>query len=566
MGAEYPNTSLDTAWKLLLKCHAHDSIAGSGVDDIERDTLHRLRQTTNISKSLFSRALQHIQLHIDNSDAETGDVLLTLFNPSPFARSEVVTAYLDLPLTSGFGAFSIVEADTGKEVPMQIAWRKPQKAIINHALDATAMMDCERAAVHLYVEDIPPMGYMTLKVVRKAAMRPEGVTVSANAMENEHLCIEFNGDGSFNLLDKSSGAVYGNMNYFEDSGEVGNAWMHIEPALDSILTTLGRPARISLRESGPVLARYEIEHELMLPVGYDDNGSDTRQRLDGGPNRAKRSDERRLFKIISHVTLKKGARAVEIRTEFDNTCRNHRLRAMFPSNIDSKVCDAESPFDVVRREIEYAPDSPWAGAINPTFPMQRFVDISDAANGLAIINDGLKEYGVTATPDHTIAITLLRAFEISLTTVSKRWDIHPEMELSQAPGRHEFRYLVYPHAGDWADANVTRLAETLPLPIIPAQAAKHAGTLAKRMPFLKTEPVQLVLSGVKQAEDGQGIVVRAFNPTTQAITGEIWFYKEIAVADQVNMEELSPKPLKVKGNAVIVSVEPKKVVTVRVRF
>jgi hypothetical protein len=44
LGAPYPRALLDLAWKTLLRGHPHDSIAGSGVDDIEEDMHHRLRQ------------------------------------------------------------------------------------------------------------------------------------------------------------------------------------------------------------------------------------------------------------------------------------------------------------------------------------------------------------------------------------------------------------------------------------------------------------------------------------------------------------------------------------------
>ena len=44
LGAAYPASFIDLAWKQLLRCHAHDSIAGSGVDDIEQDMMFRLRQ------------------------------------------------------------------------------------------------------------------------------------------------------------------------------------------------------------------------------------------------------------------------------------------------------------------------------------------------------------------------------------------------------------------------------------------------------------------------------------------------------------------------------------------
>ena len=62
LGRNYPESALELAWKTLLKCHAHDSIAGSGVDDIEWDMMNRLQQVNNLCDSLTLRSLQALQL------------------------------------------------------------------------------------------------------------------------------------------------------------------------------------------------------------------------------------------------------------------------------------------------------------------------------------------------------------------------------------------------------------------------------------------------------------------------------------------------------------------------
>jgi len=565
LGAEYPATSLDTAWKLLLRSHAHDSIAGTGVDDIERDMLHRLRQVTNISKSVALRALQHLQMQIDNGDGGDKDVFLTIFNPSPFPRTEVVDAYLDLPATGGFNAFSLTD-EAGAPVPAQVAWRRPAKAVINHALDATAMMTCERAAVHVLAADVPALGYTTLKLSPTPNAYRGSLVPETNVMENEHLWIRIAGDGSLSVRDKATGAQYDNLHYFEDGGEAGHAWMHIEPAQDSLISTLGGAARISLEEDGPLLARYAVEYEMAIPVALDENLGDPHQRLDGGPNASRRSAERRAMTITSYLTLKKYARALEVRTVFDNTCHNHRLRVLFPTRIMAANCAVESAYDVVDRPIEHGPGSPWATALHPTFPMQRFVDVSDGVRGFAVINEGLREYEVTPGPDRAIAVTLLRAFEIALTTVSKRWERHPEMELSQCPGRHEFRYLILPHAGRWNDGNVPVEAERLAVPLQPAQAGAHPGGLPRKMSFLSVEPAGLLLSALKRGEDGASLVVRVYNPDDAAVYGALTLFHGAASVHLADLEENGIAPAPRDGNRVRFHAGPKKIVTLKIRF
>ena len=566
LGKEYPHTLLDLAWKTLLKCHAHDSIAGTGVDDIEQDMTYRLRQVLNISDGLARRGMEAVQLRVDNSDLAADDIALTAFNYLPRPRSEVVTAAIDLAVDSGYGDFSIADAETGRCVPMQIVSRKPHHAVVNHAGDATAMMTCERAVVHFEAADVPALGYATYALKREAPDTRGSLVCGRNAMENEHLWVGVNDDGTLCVMHKETGAEFDGLHYFEDGGEAGHAWMHIEPALDSIVTSQGGPVRISLEENGPLLACYRIAYRMAIPAGLEENGGDAWKRLDGEPNASSRTEEERDMLIVSRVTLRKGARSIDVRTGFENVCGSHRLRVMFPTRIAADTCHAEGAFDVVEREIAHGPGSPWAEAVNPTFPMQRFVDVSGNGAGLAIVNDGLREYEVTSDAERTIAVTLTRAFEIALTTVSYRWDLHPEMPLSQCPGAHEFRYLIYPHAGTWAEADVYGEADELSVPLEPAQAGAHGGDLPKRLSFFGIGADALILSALKRSEDGEGLAVRVFNPSGEAVETELTFFRTVASAHAVTLAEELAGELPCCGRAVRVKAGPKKIVTVKVCF
>jgi len=565
VGAEYPSTALDLAWKTLLKCHAHDSIAGTGVDDIEQDMNDRLRQVVNISRGVTRRALQSLQVRIDHSNAGPNDVLLTVFNPSPYPRSEIVTATLDLP-PNMFPALSLLACDDGHRVPVHVLTRHPHHAVVNHAGDATAMMTCERVRIQFEADAVPGLGYTSYKLDTKP-LAPRGSLVTGyNSMANEFLHVWIMPDGTLHIEDVLTGDHFGDLHYFEDSGEAGHAWMHIEPAQDSIVTTIGTPARVTLEEDTPLCARYRAEYTMQVPVGLDENGGDPWKRLDGGENSSRRTDERRPMIIVSDFTLERGARAVEVVTRFENTCKNHRLRVMFPTYLKAKTCHVENAFDVVEREVVFGRKSPWKDSKAPTFPMHRFVDVSDGKTGLAVVNDGLREYQVTPDDDRAIAITLMRAFEVSLTTVSKRWDIHPEMPGSQCFSAHEFRYRVVPHKGTWDKAGLFREADRLMLPLEPAQAGAHKGGLPQQLGFLKIAPSSIVLSALKRAEDGNGYIVRLFNPAKTAIQAKLEWAWPVAKAEIVTMEETAIGRLQVGGHAISTNAEPKKIVSIRVTF
>jgi len=305
---------------------------------------------------------------------------------------------------------------------------------------------------------------------------------------------------------------------------------------------------------------------LNAPARLEENRGDDWQRLDGAPNSSCRSTETRPLPITSLVTLKKNAKAVEVNVMFDNTCDDHRLRVLFPTFLETNTCSVESAFDVVDRPIEPAAGEPWSDAPRATFPMQRFIDLSDGTFGLAVINDGLREYEVTRDGRRGVAVTLLRAFEVALTTVSKRWERHPEMRLSQAHGAHEFRFLLYAHPGAWAAADVPRLAEELALPLQPAQAGPHTGSLPRRHSLLETSPSNLLLSALKLAQNGGGLMLRLYNPTSEHITGAVTFGERVKSARLVTLEELPAGELNWEGATINLSAPPKKIITVEAAF
>ncbi|MCC6487854.1 MAG: hypothetical protein IT364_10175 [Candidatus Hydrogenedentes bacterium] len=564
LGSGYPNALLDLAWKTLLSCHAHDSIAGSGVDDIERDMTYRLRQVANIARGVNQRSLGQIQRRIDHSDANAQDVLITVFNGSPHTRTEIVTAVIDVPSGAAGREFDLEQAGGGARVPVQIASRKPHHVVVTQPGDAAHTMKCEQIAVHFEARDVPALGYASYRVNGGGRYERGDLVCGEQAMENEHLHVLIHDNGTLRVTHKATSKVFDRLHYFQDSGEAGQAWMHVEPAIDRVVTSLGFPVSIALEQRGPLLARFRIEYAMRIPVGLDNAGSNAWERIDGFDNAAHRTEETCELKITSLVTLRKGSRCIGVTTSFDNTAEMHRLRVMFPTGLSkAKTCHAESAFDVVERPIEPGPESPWHGIGPRTFPMQRFVDVSDGRAGLAILNEGLREYEVSPNPERAIAVTLLRAFEVSICTSAAGWEIFPEMKLSQCPGHHEFRYDIFPHAGCWDEAEVCRETERLTVPLMTAQAGPHKGDLAKRLSFLEISPANLVMSALKRSEDGKGLVLRLFNPTEKRIEGAVKCFRRVRAAELVTLEEKRVRTLKVKGASVKLRVDSRKIVTLR---
>jgi alpha-mannosidase len=125
---------------------------------------------------------------------------------------------------------------------------------------------------------------------------------------------------------------------------------------------------------------------------------------------------------------------------------------------------------------------------------------------LTVINDAKHGYDV-------------RGGDIGLSAVrSPVWAWHDPRELEPDGdfeymdlGRQDFSVRLVPHAGDWREAGVVRLAAELNQPAFALLEAAHAGQLSQRRGFAGDDGGDVVLAVLKAAEDGDGaIVVRAF--------------------------------------------------------
>ena len=246
----------------------------------------------------------------------------------------------------------------------------------------------------------------------------------------------------------------------------------------------------------------------------------------------------------------------------DNQCRNHRLRVVFPTRLQTDATHSEAGFDVIARDIRVKEGSPYFGKPNPQYPMHRFVDMTDGSAGFAVLNTGIREYEAMDTAERPLAITLLRAFTFRQSPVIDRWEVHPEMELSQCLGQHEWTYALFPHAGDWSNG-VFEASEALTLPLEIAQAGAHAGTLPKHQSFLEIAGGNVQMTALKLAEDhDNSYILRLFNPGERSATATVSCFKKIRRAWLTNLDEERQEVISPSGNSLKLKIAKKRIVSI----
>lgn len=82
-------------------------------------------------------------------------------------------------------------------------------------------------------------------------------------------------------------------------------------------------------------------------------------------------------------------------------------------------------------------------------------------------------------------------------------------------GLQEFTYILIPHEGSWKDADVVKRAKEVNVRPQTVIETFHEGKLAQRGSFLSLESDHAVISAVKEAEDKDGVIVRAYETKKQ---------------------------------------------------
>ena len=511
-GAPYPRNFIDLSYNYLLQNHGHDSIGACGRDVVYEDVMSRYRQSRELSMCVFERAFMDIAGDIDLKSFSRDDVAVVLFNPAPFKRTETVNMRVEIPAEWKADSFEILDTD-GEKIKYQIlTTNKANAQIIQNPNDTANVLHTEQYLIAAEVKNVPAMGYKTLKIrplYNVRATTPVTLVKTTQVMENENLKVSFNHNGTFNVVDKATGKVYSNLGYFKDSGEIGNPWQHVAPEIDETFTTLGEQATVTLLREGEFETTYKVTMRWELPEkrAFDEKS---------------RSEHKLPVDIESLVTLRKGAKFVEIETTINNRCEDHYLQVGFPTGIKAEYADSQGQFDVVSRPIAKPDYSLYDEPPMTEHPMNSFVSISDGTNGVALLNTGLKAYEAADDEEGTVYLSLIRAYPLRICVTKDMQNYSDWDKGSQCIGKNTFRYAFMPHSGNWEDANVWQESERFNLYLTIGQIAPTAhGKNPLDHSFLELKEENLNVSAIKLSEDGEGWVVRLFNPSDKAVKNAI---------------------------------------------
>ncbi len=560
-GQPWPGKYLELGWKQFLKCHPHDTIGGCGIDRVEEDAMYRLRDAMSVANLVSKESLMAVQGRIDTASLGSDVVVLTVFNPSLYERTEVVKAYVDVPRELKFDGFAVAD-HAGKEVAFRIEPTNYYGKIFRDHTDIALMSFADEYQLEFEAAAVPAIGYKTF-VLRRGTQQSGDTSKPAEfVLENEHLRAAVNANGTVDLLDKATGEAFAGLNYFVDDGEVGHSWSHVRPDHDLAIDSRSVQSELSWISVSPVVSTISAKFTLHVPAT-------TPLSLDRKDWRkaTRRLEDLREMPVEVQYSLAKGAKSLAVRVIVDNQCRNHRLRALFPTGVHAKVSYAEAPFDVVHRPIGRDSGNPYAHFPHLTYPMVRFAGVNEDGRNFSLITDGLKEYEALDDADRSFALTIFRAYENNICTAGDFDLEHRPGDLAQSIGRHDYAYRIYPGPTGADYGHVFEEADALHAPMMVAETKARAGDQAMEKSHVVLDNRKLALSGMKKASRNDALIIRVFNTTGSEQRGHLTFAAPVKEALYVNLNEepLSGRPAH-GGCSAEVSAGPKQIVTVAVKL
>ena len=546
MGAQYPQAQLRQAWKYALQNLPHDSICGCSIDRVHDQMMTRFQWSQEIADTFTRRAFTKILAQANTNSPDGEAIPFGVFNASYYKRSDLIDVVLELPKDWPKPEAIAVFDDQGQEAHAIITAKTVKDEWRLDYFTMTSQQIINPLVITMLAEDVPSFGYRVYwlrPVARGPQTKPNGfLNVAKAEAENAFVRVQIHSDGSLNVTDKVTNRTYKKVHVIEDGGDVGGGYDYNKPEKDTVFTTEGLPAQVTLTESSPVHARYRIHWEMMLPVSANEE-------------RTARGEEKERLSVITYLTITAGSPRLDFCTIVDNTVIDHRMRVLFPTYIPADTVTVDGHFDLLSRGIK-ASEKDW-----PTEPQLKFVDLCDDKGGLAVFNQGLPEYEVSDDPSRTIKLTLFR----SNSYVTKAWWPNVRSEKAKMLGRQVYRYALYPHSGDVEAGKVVEEANTFNLPLRSYQTDQHPGEGKTTYGFLTVKGKGIVVSALKKAEDRDTMIVRVYNPFSETKQGAITFHRRPKTAYLVDLNEERQRELTLeREGSLILELPAKKIISVEI--
>jgi alpha-mannosidase len=473
-GQPYPD--LGRAWKDVLFNQFHDILAGTSIEEAYEDARDLHGEAMAIAGRGLNDAIQSLAWNID-IPYEEGMQPIVIFNPHSWPGRVPVEVEL-----SGLKETDRLLDDDGNPVAMQL-------------IRPSAVVGGGRRRV-CFLADLPALGWRVYRVVPGAAangtesraenQEPGGSTdrflaldsrlpmqATDTTLENEYLRLAIDpATGCIaSLFDKrrSVEVFLGDAARPVVAEDTSDTWSHGVYHFQSMLGAFAARS-VRLVEHGPVRASIRVESEYGASL------------------------------LEQVFTLYHDLDRVDVRVTVDWREHFKLLKLAFPANLRLFRATYEIPYGTIERPADGAEE-----------PGQSWVDLSglargsDVPYGVGLLNDGKYSFYVLG---RALSMTVLRSpiYAHHHPTLPQPGESYSFID----QGIQRFSYAIVPHAGGWEAAGMARRAAELNQPPVALVETCHPGALPQRESYVVVDQENIVVSALKQAEDGDDIVMRCY--------------------------------------------------------
>ena len=265
---------------------------------------------------------------------------------------------------------------------------------------------------------------------------------------------------------------------------------------------------------------------------------------ENGPVRATLHIER----PYSHSVIKQDIHfyADSRRIDFDNTVdwNEHQtlLKAFFPANVHTDYATFDVQFGNLTRKTFQ--NTSWDRARFESCG-QKWCDVSEGHYGVSVLNDC--KYG-HSVKEGCIGLTLIKS------------GVEPNPVTDQET--HWFTYALYPHAEGWQQAGTVRQAYFVNQKAL----AARGGAAAPAQGLASVDAPNVVLETVKQAEDGDGVILRLYECDNALTPVTLTWNRPFHAAHACNCLEEPAGEVETAGRAIRFTMKPYEIKTIRIQW
>ena len=373
----------------------------------------------------------------------------------------------------------------------------------------------DRTTITFLAEDVPAVGCRRFTLIN-FEFGTQCVTAAPDLLENEYLRAAFGRDGALtSLFDKEQGR--------------------------EILSGPGN--LLSVSHDKPIHeSAWNLENDYMMHMDY--LSADGVAVLCATPVRGVlRATYRYGSSVITQdITLTADSRRLEFRTHVDWNEREKVLKAEFPVNVRARYSTFEIAHGATERPT-FA-NNPYERAMFECCA-HKWIDLSEGEGGVALLNDCKYGHDVQG---NVMRITLMRG------------PVVPDREADVC--EQDFTYAVYPHAGNWNDADVAFEAQKLNEPLTGVFTAVGGAEAAERSWFTCSAP-NLVLDALKPAQDDRGVILRVYEAERKRTRATVSLDVHASRCFACNLMEEDEEELPLADGAVTFDIAPFEVRTFR---